>query len=61
MIKRALEAMEGRELNNSTVDSLIKALLDYSLLVKEGDIYVLPDKLMRDAVVGLRCFTSAGK
>ncbi len=61
IIKRALEAMEGRELNNSTIDSLIKALLDYSLLVKEGDTYVLPDKLMRDAVVGLRCFISVGK
>lgn len=31
IIKKALEAMEGRELNNSIVDSLIKALLDYSL------------------------------
>ncbi len=36
-IKMALEAMEGRELNNSIVDSLIKALLDYSLLIKEGN------------------------
>ncbi|MGC8542557.1 MAG: AAA family ATPase [Vulcanisaeta sp.] len=61
IIKRALEAMEGRELNNSTVDSLIKALLDYSLLVREDDTYILPDKLMRNAVVGLRCFTSTGK
>lgn len=58
-IKMALEAMEGRELNNSIVDSLIKALLDYSLLIKEGNTYVLPDKLMRDAVVGLRCFVNA--
>ncbi|MGC9227701.1 AAA family ATPase [Caldivirga sp.] len=58
MIKRTLEAMEGRELNNATVASLIKALLDYSLLIKEGDNYALPDKLMRDAVMGLRCFTN---
>ncbi|WP_216086137.1 AAA family ATPase [Vulcanisaeta distributa] len=58
-IKMALEAMEGRELNNSIVDSLIKALLDYSLLIKEGNTYVLPDKLMRDAVIGLRCFVNA--
>ncbi|MGC8607170.1 MAG: hypothetical protein ACP5GZ_11110 [Vulcanisaeta sp.] len=27
IIKKALEAMEGREFNNSTVDSLIKALI----------------------------------
>lgn len=58
-IKRSLEALEGRELNNSIVDSLIKALLDYSLFIREGDRYVLPDRLMRDAVVGFRCFVNA--
>ncbi|ADY01638.1 hypothetical protein VMUT_1433 [Vulcanisaeta moutnovskia 768-28] len=31
IIKKDLEAMEGREFNNSTVDSLIKALIDCSL------------------------------
>ncbi len=58
-VKKSLEALEGRELNNSIIDSLIKALLDYSLLVKEGNKYILPDKLMRDAVVGLRCLANS--
>lgn len=45
-VKRALEAHEGRPINDAEVWRLLKNLTDYSLLEKRGDVYCPPDPLI---------------
>ncbi|MEZ0247646.1 MAG: ATP-binding protein [Thermoproteus sp.] len=48
-VKRALEAAEGRAINDAEVSKLIKNLVDYSFLEKVDDGYCPPDPLIREA------------
>ncbi|MCY0850772.1 AAA family ATPase [Sulfuracidifex metallicus] len=48
-IKNSLEALEGREVNDGTVHTILQNLLDYSFLVLEGKgKYFLADPLMKE-------------
>jgi len=49
-VKRTLEALEGRSINDATVKSIIDSLIDHSILIKRGDTYYLGDPLIADAL-----------
>ncbi|BBD73455.1 ATPase [Sulfodiicoccus acidiphilus] len=54
-VKNSLEALEGREVNDYTVHTILRNLLEYSFLVGEGDRrYFLADPLMRE-LGNVRC------
>ena len=53
-IKNSLEALEGREINDGTVHDVLNNLLEYSFLIKDGEKYVIADKLLGE-IKELKC------
>ncbi|MEM0463211.1 ATP-binding protein [Pyrobaculum sp.] len=48
-LKRAVEASEGRRINDAEITRLLKNLVDYGFLEKRGDLYCPPDPLIAAA------------
>ncbi|BCU67959.1 hypothetical protein HS7_13960 [Sulfolobales archaeon HS-7] len=47
-VKNALEALEGREINDDTLHTILRNLLEYSFLVKENRRYFLADPILKE-------------
>ena len=58
-VKRYLTAVEGRALTDAEVTKLLRNLVDYGFLEKRGDLYVVPDPVLRRALQSLRCGRSS--
>ncbi len=48
-LKRAVEAAEGRHINDAEITRLVRNLVDYGFLEKRGDVYCPPDPLISTA------------
>lgn len=54
-VKRYLQAVEGKPITDYEVTKLLKNLVDYGFLEKRGEIYLVPDPVLRTALQSLRC------
>ncbi|AWR95719.1 AAA family ATPase [Acidianus brierleyi] len=53
-IKNALEALEGREINDDTLYTILHNLLEYSFLIKENRKYFLADPILKE-ISNVKC------
>lgn len=53
--KRLLQAEEGRPISDSEVTKLLRNLADYGFLEKQGEIYTVPDPILRRALQYIQC------
>jgi len=54
-VKRLLQAEEGRPISDSEVTKLLRNLVDYGFLEKRGDVYAVPDPVLRRALRDIQC------
>jgi len=56
-VKRLLQAEEGRPIGDSEVTKLLRKLVDYGFLEKRGEVYAVPDPILRRALQDVQCQT----
>ena len=54
-VKRLLQAEEGRPISDSEVTKLLRNLVDYGFLEKRGELYAVPDPVLRRALRDIQC------
>ena len=58
-MKRLLQAEEGRPISDSEVTKLLRNLVDYGFLEKRGEVYVVPDPVLRRSLRDIQCLIIA--
>jgi len=54
-VRRFLQAEEGRPISDSEVTKLLRNLVDYGFLEKQGDRYIILDPILRAAIQNIQC------
>jgi hypothetical protein len=54
-VKRFLQAEEGRPISDSEVTKLLRNLVNYGFLEKRGELYIVPDPVLRRALRDIQC------
>ncbi|MFZ8807023.1 MAG: hypothetical protein ACO2PN_02825 [Pyrobaculum sp.] len=54
-MKRLLQAEEGRPISDSEVTKLLRNLVDYGFLEKRGELYAVPDPVLRRSLRDIQC------
>jgi len=54
-VKRLLQAEEGRPISDSEVTKLLRNLVDYGFLEKRGELYAVPDPVLRWSLRDIHC------
>ena len=54
-VKRLLQAEEGRPISDSEVTKLLRNLVDYGFLEKRGELYAVPDPVLRRSLRDIQC------